>query len=101
MTVLLQVKNIRWSYAKRLRASLVAYLVTGALLTCSTLGTFHVSAVSYYLFLQVTVLVTAAANGLSQQSAFAFVAGFGRSEYAPAILTGEAMAALAPSIIGK
>jgi equilibrative nucleoside transporter 1/2/3 len=98
------VLNMRYSkpaYPSQLRLSLVVYVVVGVLLTTSTAKSFYLTSVSYFLFLQLIVLVTAAANGLSQNSAFAFAAGFGRTEYAPAIMTGEALAALLPSVIGE
>jgi hypothetical protein len=41
----------------------------------------------YFIFTLVMVVITAVANGPSQNAAFAFATGFGRTEYAPAIMT--------------
>jgi equilibrative nucleoside transporter 1/2/3 len=66
----------------------------------STLPTLNMGANLYFIFTLAMVVITAVANGLSQNAAFAFAAGFGRTEYAPAIMTGEALAGLLPSTIG-
>jgi equilibrative nucleoside transporter 1/2/3 len=66
----------------------------------STIAKYHVRAEIYFWFTLAMVVATAVANGLSQNAAFAFAAGFGRTEYAPAIMTGEALAGLLPSVIG-
>lgn len=88
------------SYPGRLKAALRAYVVVGALLTTSAFSGSNGSPIIYFLFLQSMVFLTALANGLSQNSAFAFAAGFARTEYIPAIMSGEASAALLPSVIG-
>jgi len=66
----------------------------------STLPRLNMGADLYFLFTLAMVVITAVANGLSQYAAFAFAATFGRTEYAPAIMTGEALAGLLPSSIG-
>jgi equilibrative nucleoside transporter 1/2/3 len=66
----------------------------------STFSSFNMGANIYFIFTLAMVVITAVANGLSQNAAFAFAAGFGRTEYAPAIMTGEALAGLLPSSIG-
>ncbi|PMD12011.1 hypothetical protein NA56DRAFT_57547 [Hyaloscypha hepaticicola] len=87
------------AYRARLKAALCAYVAVAALLMLSTIGRYHVRAEIYFPFTLAMVVVTAVANGLSQNAAFAFAAGFGRTEYAPAIMTGEALAGLLPSVI--
>lgn len=89
------------AYRARLKAALCAYVAVAALLMLSTIGRYHVRAEIYFPFTLAMVVVTAVANGLSQNAAFAFAAGFGRTEYAPAIMTGEALAGLLPSVIGR
>jgi equilibrative nucleoside transporter 1/2/3 len=89
------------AYPRRLRAALIAYVGIATLLTVSTFSKFAVSPELYFMFLIVMVFMAATANGLSQNAAFAFVSGFGRTEYAPALMTGESLAGLLPSIIGK
>jgi solute carrier family 29 (equilibrative nucleoside transporter), member 1/2/3 len=88
-------------YEQRLRDSLLAYVLVASLLTISTTGIFAaIRPEIYFIFLLLMVFITAVANGLSQNAAFAFAAGFGRTEYAPAIMTGEALAGLLPSTVG-
>jgi len=66
----------------------------------SAIDMFYVRAEFYYPFTLIMVVMTGMANGLSQNAAFAFAAGFGRTEYAPAVMTGEALAGFIPSSIG-
>ena len=99
-TLILAKSKREVAYEKRLRASLLAYVLVAGLLTISTTGAFAVGPEIYFIFLLLMVFSTAAANGLSQNAAFAFAAGFGRTEYAPAIMTGEALAGLLPSTVG-
>jgi equilibrative nucleoside transporter 1/2/3 len=101
VTAVLSAQDGKGSYTARLKISLVAYVATATLLMLSTIGSFHLAAKIYFPFTLGTVVVTAIANGLSQNAAFAFAAGFGRTEYAPAIMTGEAVAGLLPSTIGE
>ena len=100
ITIALTNTRSRPSYPRRLKVALVTYVVVAVLLTASIFTDSQTSAVPYFLFIQLMVFCTAIANGLSQNSAFAFAAGFGRTEYVPAIMTGEALAALLPSVIG-
>jgi solute carrier family 29 (equilibrative nucleoside transporter), member 1/2/3 len=101
-TVVLNARQVQQqhAYTFRLKGALCAYVAVAALLMLSTIGRFHLRAEIYFPFTLVMVVVTAVANGLSQNATFAFAAGFGRTEYAPAIMTGEALAGLLPSIIG-
>jgi solute carrier family 29 (equilibrative nucleoside transporter), member 1/2/3 len=101
-TVVLNARQVQQqhAYTFRLKGALCAYVAVAALLMLSTIGRFHLRAEIYFPFTLVMVVVTAVANGLSQNAAFAFAAGFGRTEYAPAIMTGEALAGLLPSTIG-
>ena len=99
-TLFLAKSKTEVAYEKRLRNSLLAYVIVASLLTVSTTEYFAVGPEIYFAFLLLMVFVTAIANGLSQNAAFAFAAGFGRTEYAPAIMTGEALAGLLPSTVG-
>jgi equilibrative nucleoside transporter 1/2/3 len=101
VTIILSAKEGKGSYTARLRTSLLAYVAVATVLMMSTIGRFHLDAALYFPFTLGMVIVTAVANGFSQNAAFAFAAGFGRTEYAPAILTGEAVAGLLPSAIGR
>lgn len=79
----------------------MVYVAVAIMLTVSTIGILAVEARTYFIFVLSMVIMTAVANATSQNAAFAFAAGFGRTEYAPAIMTGEAVAGLLPSTIGK
>jgi equilibrative nucleoside transporter 1/2/3 len=100
-TLVLSKSNREVVYERHLRGSLLAYVLVASLLTISTTELFAVSPEIYLIFLLVMVFITAVANTLSQNAAFAFAARFGRIEYAPAIMTGEALAGLLPSTVGK
>jgi equilibrative nucleoside transporter 1/2/3 len=99
--LILAKSRVNGAYEGRLRNALFSYVLVASLLTTSTVGPFTGKPEMYFIFLLAMVTITAAANGLSQNAAFAFAAGFGRTEYAPAIMTGEALAGLLPSIVGK
>ena len=99
LTLILGVQRKQPAYAAHLKAALWTYVVVATLLMYSTMS--NVTAELYFHFTLVMVIATAFANGLSQNAAFAFAAGFGRTEYSPAIMTGEALAALLPSTIGN
>ncbi|CZR55430.1 related to intracellular membrane protein involved in nucleoside transport [Phialocephala subalpina] len=98
VTLYLGMQFSRPSYTKRLHVALTTYVVVSTLLMLSTLSS--VATTPYFAFTLIMVVATAVANGLSQNAAFAFAARFGRTEYAPAIMTGEALAGLLPSTIG-
>ncbi|PVH83763.1 hypothetical protein DL98DRAFT_512924 [Cadophora sp. DSE1049] len=86
-------------YTHRLWRALCGYVAVATLLMLSAFEMLHVRAEIYYPFTLVMVVMTGMANGLSQNAAFAFAAGFGRTEYAPAVMTGEALAGFIPSSI--
>lgn len=100
ITLVLGSQKSRPSYTSYLGSALIAYVVVATLLMLSTLINLNMGANIYFVFTLAMVVITAVANGLSQNAAFAFAAGFGRTEYAPAIMTGEALAGLLPSSIG-
>lgn len=52
----------------------------------------------YLVFTLIMVFLTSTATGLCQNGAFAFAAGFSRPEYINAILTGNAVAGVLPSV---
>lgn len=100
VTLILGAQKSRPSYTSYLGSALTGYIIVAFLLMLSTLPRLNMGADLYFLFTLAMVIVTAVANGLSQYAAFAFAATFGRTEYAPAIMTGEALAGLLPSSIG-
>lgn len=101
VTLVISMQSEHPSYCGRLRKSLVIYFVVAILLMLSTLEPFQLSARPYFVFTLAMVIITSVANSMSQNAAFAFTASFGRTEYAPAIMTGEAVAGLLPSTMGQ
>ncbi|MCJ1283519.1 hypothetical protein MMC26_002849 [Xylographa opegraphella] len=86
------------SYPKRIVASLVLNIICFTLLALSTTLFKGISAMGYFVFLMFIVFTASLATGLCQNGLFAFVAGFGMSEYTQAIMTGQAVAGILPCI---
>lgn len=86
------------SYPLRIAAALLIDIAAFALLALSTVLLPDVSAPLYLAFLLTTVFATATATGLLQNGAFAFAASFGHPSYTQAIMTGQAIAGVLPSI---
>lgn len=84
------------SYPYRITASLCINIICFTLLALSTLVT--TSAVLYFAFLMLMVFSASLATGLIQNGVFAYVSGYGRSEYTQAIMTGQAVAGVLPCI---
>jgi equilibrative nucleoside transporter 1/2/3 len=101
VTISFKKGHIHLAYIKCLSFALLTYIAVSGILVLSTLPTLDVCAELYFSLLLLLVFITGVANALSQQAAFAFVARFGRTEYAPALMVGEALAGLLPSVIGR
>lgn len=86
------------SYPKRIFSSLVINIIVFSLLAISTSYFRSISSVGYLVFTLIMVFCTSIATGLCQNGAFAFAASFGRPEYMQAIMTGQAIAGVLPSI---
>jgi solute carrier family 29 (equilibrative nucleoside transporter), member 1/2/3 len=84
------------SYPLRISSSLCINIVCFTLLALSTLVT--TSAGVYFGFLMLVVFAASLATGLIQNGVFAYVSGFGRSEYTQAIMTGQAVAGVLPCL---
>ena len=93
----LQAKDDK-TYPRRIFNSLVVNIVMFALLAISTRLFLDVSAAVYLGFLMVIVFCTSLATGFMQNGAFAFVAGYQRSEYMQSIMFGQAVAGVLPPI---
>jgi equilibrative nucleoside transporter 1/2/3 len=87
------------SYPKRIIASLVINMICFTLLAISTSVFRDLSADGYFGFLMAVVLVASLATGFCQNGVFAFVSGFGVSEYTQGIMTGQAVAGVLPCIV--
>ncbi|KAL6867890.1 nucleoside transporter domain-containing protein [Trichoderma novae-zelandiae] len=86
------------SYPFRINLALAINTVIFSLLTASTAVLLDVSPRQYLGFVLAMVACTAWAAGLMQNGAFAFAAGFGRSEYMQALMVGQGIAGVLPSI---
>jgi equilibrative nucleoside transporter 1/2/3 len=86
------------SYPKRIISSLILNIIVFGLLTISTVCFRQVSSGTYLAFTLIMVFFTSIATGLCQNGTFAFAASFGRPEYIQAIMTGQAVAGVLPSI---
>lgn len=88
------------SYPCRLYWAIAIYTAIPLLLALSTLPVLTIPPLPYFVFILLLVFVTAIGNGISQNAAFAFAAGFDRLEYTPGISMGEVVAAIMPCVIG-
>lgn len=86
------------SYPKRIILSLIINIIVFILLTISTSYFRQISSGVYFAFTLLMVFATAVATGLCQNGTFAFAASFGRPEYIQAIMTGQGVAGVLPSI---
>jgi equilibrative nucleoside transporter 1/2/3 len=86
------------SYPKRILLALAINIVVFTLLSISTTTFRGVSSPTYLAFTLVMVFSTSCATGLCQNGAFAFASSFGRPEYIQAIMTGQAVAGVLPSV---
>lgn len=86
------------NYPNRIKLALVINTAAFALLTLSTSLFRDVGPEAYLAFLLVDVCFAALATGLFQNGAFAFAASFGRPEYTQAIMAGQGIAGVLPSL---
>ncbi|TQS34483.1 hypothetical protein Golomagni_05129 [Golovinomyces magnicellulatus] len=86
------------NYPKRIVIGLSICLFVFVLLSISTLQFRGVSEIVYFTFTLIMVFASAISTSFSQNGAFAFAAGIGRPEYIQAMLTGQAIAGVLPSI---
>ncbi|KAL9071958.1 MAG: hypothetical protein Q9161_003890 [Pseudevernia consocians] len=86
------------NYPNRIIFSLILNIVGFTLLALSTVIFRGVSPGVYFGFLMAIVFTASLAAGFCQNGLFAYVAGFGMSEYTQAIMTGQAVAGVLPCI---
>jgi equilibrative nucleoside transporter 1/2/3 len=86
------------SYPKRIIYALIINIVVFALLTISTSYFRGISSGAYFAFTLLMVFMTSVATGLCQNGSFAFASSFGRPEYIQAIMTGQGVAGVLPSV---
>jgi solute carrier family 29 (equilibrative nucleoside transporter), member 1/2/3 len=98
MTILAK-KQHSASYPFRIKLGLGINAVVFILLTLSSKYFLSVAATTYLAFLLFMVLLTAYASALLQNGGFAFVASFDRPEYMQAIMAGQGVAGVLPSLV--
>jgi equilibrative nucleoside transporter 1/2/3 len=86
------------NYPKRIISSLIVNIIVFSLLSISTSYFRGVTSAGYLIFTLIMVFSTSVATGLCQNGAFAFASSFGREEYIQAIMTGQAIAGVLPSV---
>ncbi|KKK25527.1 hypothetical protein P175DRAFT_0520168 [Aspergillus ochraceoroseus IBT 24754] len=86
------------SYPRRIAVSLLINIVVFTLLAFSTIILKHASIPVYFGFLMIMVSGSALATGINQNGVFAYVSGFGREEYTQAIMSGQGVAGVLPSL---
>jgi equilibrative nucleoside transporter 1/2/3 len=87
------------SYPKRIVYALIMNVVVFTLLAMSTRLFTGISASAYFSFLMMLVFVASLATGTLQNGIYAYVAGFGKEEYTQGIMTGQAIAGVAPPLV--
>ncbi|KAL9050161.1 MAG: hypothetical protein Q9162_006795 [Coniocarpon cinnabarinum] len=87
------------SYPRRIVTSLSINTVAFAIVAISTRVALGVAPGVYLGFLILAAFTTSLATGFMQNGAFAYVAGYRRSEYVQAIMLGQAVAGVLPPIV--
>ncbi|TVY62335.1 Nucleoside transporter FUN26 [Lachnellula suecica] len=100
LTFMLILMNLqaKASYPKRILSALALNVVVFTLLSISTSYFRGVSESGYLAFTLIMVFSTSTATGFLQNGTFAFASSFGRPEYIQAIMTGQAVAGVLPSV---
>src|ERR1700753_370620 len=87
------------SYPKRILMALIINIGVFLIMTLSTRLFLDSSATGYFAFLMIQIFTSSAATGLMQNGIFAYMASFGREEYAQGNMTGQAVAGVLPCIV--
>lgn len=86
------------SYPRRIILSLLITVVVFTLLAVASITMQNVTVGTYFGFLMVMVFGASLATGINQNGVFAYVSGFGREEYTQAIMAGQGVAGVMPSV---
>lgn len=86
------------NYPRRIRLGLMIFFAVFALLSISTTQFRGLSTEAYFVFTLIMVFFTSIGSGLCQSGSFAFAASIGRPEYIQAMVTGQGIAGVLPSI---
>ncbi len=87
------------SYPFRINSALYLNAVVFALLVVSSKAFLDATATTYLVFLLAMVALTSWATALLQNGVLAFASSFGRSEYMQAIMAGQGVAGVLPSLV--
>ncbi|KAI1429315.1 putative nucleoside transporter protein [Xylaria sp. FL1777] len=87
------------SYPFRINSALCLNAVVFALLVISSKAFVDAASTTYLVFLLAMVASTSWATALMQNGVFAFASSFGRSEYMQAIMAGQGVAGVLPSLV--
>ncbi|KAI1954016.1 hypothetical protein LOZ57_000360 [Ophidiomyces ophidiicola] len=87
------------SYPRRIRISILLNIAVFALLAISTVMFRNISSLVYFVFVLAMVFIASLATGMSQNGLFAYVTGFGRSEYTQGIMVGQGISGVLPCIV--
>lgn len=87
------------SYPWRVTISLLINCAVFTILAFSAVVMTDSSPKSYFAFVMVMVFGASLATGINQNGVFAYVSGFGRDEYMQAIMAGQGLAGVLPSIV--
>lgn len=87
------------SYPKRIIVALLVNIGVFTIMAISTRVFLDISAKGYFVFLLIEILLSSAATGLMQNGIFAYMASFGREEYAQGNMTGQAIAGVLPCVV--
>lgn len=86
------------SYPSRIMASLFLNIAGFTLLALSTVFFLDISPGLYFAFVMLIVFTAGVASALSQNGTYAYVAGFGKSEYIQGIMAGQSLAGVLPCV---
>ncbi|KAI1302593.1 putative nucleoside transporter protein [Xylaria venustula] len=87
------------SYPFRISSALYLNAAVFSLLVISSKAFLEATTTTYLVFLLVMVALTSWGTALLQNGVFAFASSFGRSEYMQAIMAGQGVAGVLPSLV--
>jgi solute carrier family 29 (equilibrative nucleoside transporter), member 1/2/3 len=87
------------SYTRRIITGLILNIVVFTTLTISTKVWLDMSPVAYFSVVMIQIWFSSMGTGFMQNGIFAYMAGFGREEYAQGNMTGQAIAGVLPCIV--
>ncbi|KAI0542378.1 putative nucleoside transporter protein [Xylaria digitata] len=98
-TTFLAKKQHSASYPFRINSALCLNIAVFTLLVISSKAFLDATTTTYLVFLLAMVALASWATGLMQNGVLAFASSFGRPEYMQAIMTGQGVAGVLPSLV--